>query len=262
MSSEIEKLCKSLSKKEYYNDEWKTARSFENYEEIEIEYSFGKRKCLKKKSQDLYEATQSSRGMIAIKDYDDIEPILEQVDLEELFGSDLLRIEEIDEFIRKGMIKLPKNAKLAELGFRVPKLIKYYQENHGIAGKGFDVVRVNVLVGKKLGYNVEEYDFSESDKNLDLEQANLVISYHMLEHITDPLKAIKRVFDSMDPGSYFHVEIPVEPDGPRLRYAHLFPFHPHDLGHMLIEAGFKVLFGTNKVHEGGPWIERYLAYKE
>ena len=260
--SEIEKLCKSLSEKEYYNDEWSKARSFESYEQIEIEYSFGKRKCLKKRNQDLYEATQSSRGLVDIKNYGSDEEILEQVDVDELFESDLLRIKEIDQLIKEEIVKLPEKAKMAELGFRIPKLIKYYQENYGMTGKGFDVVRVNVLVGKRLGYNVEEYDFTEPDRHLDLEGADLIICYHMLEHITDPLKSIKRIFDSMKSSAYFHVEVPIEPDGPRLRYAHLFPFHPYDLGHMLEEAGFKILTGTNITHSDGPWIERYTVIKE
>jgi len=65
----------------------------------------------------------------------------------------------------------------------------------------------------------------------------------------------------MSHGAFFHVEVPIEPDGPFLRYGHLYPFHSHDMQKFLQDAGFKIAHGSNDTHEGGPWVERYLAKK-
>ena len=86
----------------------------------------------------------------------------------------------------------------------------------------------------------------------------------MLEHISDPLKAIKKIYESMDKDSYFHVEVPIEPGLPRLQYAHMFPFHQQDLFFMLMNAGFIVIMGGDKTssHEANTSpIERYLVKK-
>ena len=83
----------------------------------------------------------------------------------------------------------------------------------------------------------------------------------MLEHLSDPLKAIKKIHNSMTPGAYFHVEVPIEPGLPNIRYGHMFPFEPSDLEKMLYMAGFVTLTASNNTHKGGCSVERYFALK-
>ena len=66
----------------------------------------------------------------------------------------------------------------------------------------------------------------------------------------------------MSPGTLFHVEVPIEPDGPRIRYGHLFAFHENDLIKMLELTGFHILTVSRKTHHGGPFIERCLVIKK
>ena len=84
----------------------------------------------------------------------------------------------------------------------------------------------------------------------------------MLEHLSDPLVAIKKIFESMDGDSYLHVEIPIEPGFPRVEYGHMFPFESQDMWDMLEMAGFMVIY-THQDRDtlGEPQVERYTAYK-
>ena len=237
----------------------------ENYEIVEIEFPFGMRRCAIKKSQNSYLMLQKSRGGSVRLESDitvdeNLDFAKSQLDI--IPEIDKIRIDEIKIHIDKNIISLPESAGFAELGFRCAKLLKYYSENMGMNSTGFDVISSNIAVAKCLGYNAEIYDFNNCEKDLNIKEKDLVISYHMLEHVTNPLTAVKKIYDSMKYGSYFHVEIPIEPNGPNIRYCHMYSFHPADMFHMLTIAGFKVLTASNKVQENGPTIERYMALKE
>jgi len=235
-----------------------SVRSIEgNYETIMRKYSFGTRKTLSpvKLEDDTYSKLQQSRGL-GLEENDTTDSFLDRAidSLEKLQDSDVLRIQEIMSHLAES----PK--KIAELGFRIPKIQKYFSER-GTSGIGYDVSDISLLVGKALGYDVRFYDFNSSKGVLNLEGCDLVVSYHMLEHISDPMCAVNQIYEKMDVGSIFHVEIPIEPDGPRIRYAHLFPFHEGDMEAMLVEAGFKILNKSTRPHRGGPQIERFIAKK-
>ena len=104
---------------------------------------------------------------------------------------------------------------------------------------------------KQFEFNCEE-----------ISKANLIVCYHVIEHLTDPLKFLKQLFNQTKSNTLFHFEIPVEPDGPHVDRAHLFPFHQDDLLKMVSEAGFRPLTVSNVTHTGGPWIERVSFYKD
>ena len=151
---------------------------------------------------------------------------------------------------------------VCELGFRSPRLIKYYQDKKGFKNAlGLDINKFNVAIGKKLGYDCRYHDLN-SKKKLNLKDSSLVLSYHCLEHCSNPLEVLKKVYDGMDRGTLFHVEIPIEPDGPRLKFGHLFAFHENDLVRMLSLTGFDILTIGRKTHTGGPHIERCTAVKK
>jgi len=258
ISKEVEELS-TISN----NNNWSSVRTInENYELIETKYSFGTRKCYKALKQKTYEDLQASRGIDV--DSPEWELVVNNVknEIVNIKEPDLVRINELTEIQNRYSISF-KN-RMAELGFRVPKLLKHYKEdNYDI--KGYDVVDLNILIGKHLGYNVKKYDFnSDCIESLDVDDCGLIVCYHMLEHLTDPLRAIKKIYESMGNDCYLHVEVPIEQGIPRVRYGHMFAFEVHDLYHMLKMSGFEVLNTSNKTHTNppGPHIERYLAVKK
>lgn len=246
-------------------DNWSDIRDIKNFEVVEREYSFGKRTCLARKDSEIYENLQSSRG-IGIIDDDTIERILGDLDDQlKLSESDWVRISELEKIIEEhrkllGLGEFSKDG-FVELGFRVPRLMRHYEDFGFKKSWGFDIAPLSLEVTKHLGYDARKYDFDKCEGELDLGGADLVVTYHMLEHISDPLPAVQKIFNSMKKDSYLHVEIPIEPGMPRVEFAHMFPFEPRDMLEMLRAAGFIVILGSNKTHTGGPHIERYTAYK-
>ena len=159
------------------------------------------------------------------------------------------------------MTFIPDFKSVAEIGFRTPRLLKYYLEREYAYAIGYDVLEANVIAAQFLGYNADVYDLNECEKDLDLKNIDLVLAYHVLEHVSDPHKAIKKISESMSPDSHFHVEIPIEPGIPNIRYCHLFPFESGDIRWMLEDAGFQVLTFSMQTHPDGPVVERYLVKK-
>lgn len=235
-------------------DNWSSStRNTDLYELVERQYSFGKRKTFRPKNNSDYVNLQSSRSL-SVELHDEYEAFYERAKNGlNLKPNDLERIQEVERFV-------PSLKSVVELGFRLPVLLEFYESNYGSKTAGFDVVPISIMVGKEMGYDVNLYDLSLCEGELDLKDANLVVCYHVLEHITDPLVPIKKIFDSMSPECYFHVEVPIEPGTPQLQFAHLFPFESGDLGHMLEKAGFKVIHKTES--RLGSLAERYMAIKE
>ena len=260
LRDEVDRLVQLKGK-----DNWAGTRSESNFEIVERTYSFGTRTCYKRKNNDdpVYVDLQQSRGL-AIYEDDTLENVMSQLDeTMTLNSADIVRIEELENIWRSLEVNLGviQHTGFAELGFRVPRLMKHYSEKYDVKGWGYDVAPLSIGVTQKMGFDGRVYDFNDCFEDLDLKGASLVVSYHMLEHLSDPLVAVKKVYDSMDKGAFFHVEIPVEPGMPRLQFAHMFPFHPRDMAYMLQEAGFTILTLSNQTHEGGPWVERYLVRK-
>jgi hypothetical protein len=207
-----------------------------------------------------YELLQCSRGITVGDECESFEQLCTKVQKESkvIPESELVRIQELTKIFGDNITKLNG---FCELGFRVPKLLNYYLQKGFNFARGFDVVGLNVMVANQLGFETHKYDFNEPDKDLKIENAGLIVSYHMLEHVSRPDIAIKKIYESMSEGAFFHVEVPVEPGLPRLKYGHLFPFEPHDLGTFLMSAGFEIVNVSNLTHKDGPHIERYLVRK-
>ncbi len=242
----------------------------EYYDIVTLQYPFGKRQAYRKKVQQDYELLQGSRGGVApiLEDVDsiEIESIFEPLkkNIKKLKEGDIVRSQELEDINTLESMwgfRLKEMKSFCELGFRVPRLLKHYREKYEMQVSGYDVLQVNIIMGKHVGYDVHRYDFDECNEALEID-ADLVVSYHMLEHVTDPLMALTKIYEAMKPGAFFHVEIPVEGPGmPNIRYCHMYAFHPQDMGLMLELAGFKVYTLSNQTHEGGPYIERYLVQK-
>ena len=262
ISDEISRLVSLKGK-----DNWKDVRSFDKFKLVEKEYSFGVRKVFQVNEKALdYNNLQCSRN-IGIGEEEDLSSILDKVErsINEISESNLVRIDELRKISNSSRSDFDfeklKNTGFVELGFRIPYLMKFFKEEYGAKSWGYDVVNLSIQVAQKLGYDGRFYDFNDCKNEIDLKGAYLVVSYHMLEHISDPLNALKKIYDEMDSGTYFHVEIPVEVGVPRIEFAHLFPFHDFDLKAMLEEAGFNLISFSDQTHTGGSKIERYLVKK-
>jgi len=209
------------------NDNWSSVRNMNIFQ--------------KANRNELYEALQASRGINLSVD-NNFDANIEQVSLymDKPFSNiDIRRHNEIID-----IIDYPSIENVIELGFRAPRLLKYYREL-GKTVEGIDVVKVNVLIAKYLGYNCSVHDLS-LDKKLTLKNNSLIISYHCFEHIIDPQKALSKIFSSMSKDSYLHIEVPTEEvNNPNIKYAHCFAFHKGQLRDMLIKCGFKILFWNN-----------------
>ncbi len=235
----------------------------EFFELRDVVYPFGTRKVYFKKDQEKYELLQGSRCFFGPQEDSDFESLVETSEawLHNIKDSDIVRIDELEQ-IRAGLPELPRFESIAEIGFRTPRLLKYYLDRGYKRAIGFDVLEANVIAAHALGYESKVYDLNLCEGDLDLRGIDLVLSYHVLEHVSDPLRAIKAIYNSMSAGSCFHVEIPIEPGVPNIRYCHLFPFELGDLHWMLQDAGFRVRTIASNTHAGGPDVERHFAVKE
>lgn len=218
-----------------------------------------------KQKDDKYEMLQCSRGITVEESHQNQKQLENDIKENQLITDyrDKVRIDELDLIFEKLNVNSETLNSFCEIGFRIPRLLDHYVNNGYKNAIGYDVVQINVDVANNLGYKAYRQDFNDIE-NCDLEElknSDLVVSYHMLEHISRPDLALVKIHEQMKTGAYFHVEVPIEPDGPRLRYGHLFPFHPQDMYGMLKGAGFTILTASNTTHEGGPWVERYFCRK-
>ena len=240
-------------------DNWTSSvRNIENYEEefisAETWGGIGRRKIFIPKNKEKYVDLQSSRSF-TINNEEDFNSFIKHASDLSLKESDDVRIYELDNYGFKDMDGF------CEIGFRSCKLMNYYQEaSHYVFG--YDAVNLNILIAQHLEFPVKRHDLMHDNIGLELSNYPLVVCYHVLEHLSDPFSAIKKIYNSMSPSSCFHVEIPIEENGPHLNFGHLFPFYRNDLQLMLLSAGFKIHNISNKTHSGGPLIERIIAIKK
>lgn len=248
IEAELERLVELKGK-----DNWQSStRNRDLYEVVERQYSFGTRRCYKQKTDSDYVNLQSSRSL-CVEENDELEKFIKRA--EESMAvkpTDFARIQEVEFYV-------PNKDKVVELGFRHPILLEYYKGKYGSKVKGYDIVPISIMVGQKFGYDVQQYDLSKCEGELDIGDANLILCYHVLEHITDPMVPIKKVYDTVQSGCFFHVEVPIEPVEPQLKVGHLFPFQSDDLKKMLEEVGFEVV--SKKTITTHSWAERFLAKK-
>jgi hypothetical protein len=227
---------------------------------VEKEFPWGKRNVYIPIETQFNEQLQASRGFPLNLDKE-IEDIKTQVsdEIDSISESDILRITELDYIVENAFSDKTFNS-FCEIGFRIPKLQNFYKKR-GIAERGFEINSFNVALGKAMGFDCREHNLNKPGP-IEIEGCDLIVCYHMLEHVSDPFQAVKCLYDSASPGSLFHIEIPVEEDGPRIKYGHLYPFFKDDMGKMLELSGFKIISLSSRTHTGGPWVERYSALKE
>tara|TARA_B100001094_G_scaffold19044_2_gene16298 strand:- start:1561 stop:2367 length:807 start_codon:yes stop_codon:yes gene_type:complete len=241
-------------------DNWGQIRKQEgNFKLVKKIYSFGERYVYEPIKEENNLNLQSSRGININTDSTTNDIALSVNKDMQLKESDYIRINEL-EALQKSLNIL--NGGFCEIGFRIPKLMRYYHDNYGMSSFGYDYNPLSVGVTSKMGYEVYCMNLMTPTKKIQkLKNANLVVCYHVIEHLSSPLKSLSVINKNMKKGAYLHIEIPIEPGIPRLRFAHLFAFENGDLAEMGRQAGFEVLNTSLKTHAGGGPIERCLMVK-
>lgn len=260
LRSTLEELRETLSRLLTVkgDDNWQSVRDAEvKFTLCREDTSVGVRSVYRLQSdQQVYEDLQQSRGL-TIASGDTVENFVQRAvdEMDVLYDSDLVRIDEIDALLGR------TPTSFGEVGFRVPRLQRYFESRGCRDTYGYDVADISVLFAHGMGYSAGKYDLNLCLDPLDVSQTELVVCYHVLEHVSDPECALQTIFDGMNSGCFLHVEIPIERDSPNLQVAHLFGFHPGDLATMLTNVGFQVKHVSTKGHQGSSPIERCWAVK-
>lgn len=249
-------------------ENWNSVRSEDNFVLVPKEYRFGKRNTYVPKHNKNNELLQSSRGVsvssqeLSFTDDATFENYISSVEnsLNVLDDADLLRISELKSFLIKEGIET--KGKFCEIGFRIPKLLKYYK-SIGYEVAGFDISSFNVSIAKFLDYDCEVMDLNDvTASSVKTEAYDLLVCYHVLEHTFDPLKSFSLLASTLKDNGILHIETPVEPGIPRLRYGHLIALEDGDLKKIVEISGLRVANYSTVAHPGGPRIERIIAIKE
>ena len=247
------------------NKKFEQFRNVSNFVTDKVELPWGERKCLKEVVDENNYNLQLSRGMSLDLDFTP-EDAFDHISflIDNIIESDIVRINELDYIIeQKDKLEISDYTpeSFYEIGFRVPRLQKYYAER-GLKEGGCDINQFNVSVGNILGFNCEKVDLQKEFSDFSVKDYNLVVCYHVLEHLSNPMEFLQKLHSVTSANTLFHFEIPVEPDGPHVDRAHLFPFHDKDLMKMIQHAGFRLLAHSNITHTDGPWIERITFFRD
>ena len=204
----------------------------DNWHSVRREQAWNNLHLKKEKKQEMYEALQASRGLnlSALMSFEENINLTKKEMSLPFEGREQFRLDLLATVIKydskNDICVLDEVDTVYELGFRWPRLLKHYQE----AGKkavGYDVVKLNVLIGQYLGYDCQFHDLS-SDEPLFFEENSLIIAYDVFEHLPDPRKAIKKVYDGMQENSFFHIEVPTESFN-NIRLGHFYAFKNGEL---------------------------------
>ena len=83
---------------------------------------------------------------------------------------------EVISALRKAFLE--PNKKFAEIGFRVPHILRHYKEDKGYDQvTGFDINEMSVRICKKLNWDVRFSDLS--DWKEDISEFDVVVAYHV-----------------------------------------------------------------------------------
>ena len=249
------------------DNHWDSVRGQQNFLRSYKKTATGDRAIWITKNSSHNKDLQSSRsvGLKNVETIEDIEKGYE--DGMKLTHNDAVRIQEIVEVtdilnnvaIKEGF-KQFKLKGMCEIGFRYPRLMKYYQDKYDIPVRGYDVSTLAVEYAKTKGYDANECDLNEEVP--DFKGYNLLVMYHVLEHLEDPESFLKNLYNNVEEGTVCHFEVPIELNEPQHEYGHLFGFHPGDLMHYVINAGFSgISMVTKNICGKGLFVERVTGTK-
>lgn len=260
------KLSKELDRLKELRDDnhWDSVRNPSGFFRSTVKTPTGDRSIWVPRNDDHNKDLQSSRsvGLGGVETLEDLEKSYKTGMT--LTHTDTLRAEEIDEIIHtinkfgpsQGLEKFVPR-KMCEIGFRYPRLMNFYEKKYNIPAIGYDISTLAVEFGASKNFDVRECDLNNLDsKPLNLEDANIICFYHVLEHTQDPVKTLAGIKKSMIRGSLIHIEVPIEGNNPQVEYGHLFGFHPGDLIQYCQFVGLNPISVVTKNIAGAIVIER------
>lgn len=132
-------------------------------------------------------------------------------------------------------------AKVLEMGCRYGRTLSLLAEKHGILPYGIEPGEADSEKARQAGVDcftgtVENFDPGET-------RFDLIQSFHVLEHVHDPLEVLLRLRSWLAPGGKLLVEVPNvhQPygllEGNFFQNVHLFNFGPHTLSVLFKRAG-------------------------
>ena len=224
-------------------------------------FSFGKRKVVLPQGTENEMKRQQSRG-IAMEDGESIVDTVNRIKREienpawlknpEAHMHQRIQIDFLNkaiESLKESMGATPfEITGIAELGFRHPVLLCYLAKVYGLPLSklyGVDIAPASVNMGLIFGINCDLYNLASPMFPITpLANANVVVCWHVLEHVHDPFAALRRIHRDMPPGGLLSVEVPLE-DGMfhevNSQYGHSILFEKGDLEAMCRALGFVVL---------------------
>ncbi|MEZ4230199.1 MAG: class I SAM-dependent methyltransferase [Polyangiaceae bacterium] len=136
---------------------------------------------------------------------------------------------------------LQPGAKVLEMGCRYGRTLSLLADKHGAIPYGIEPGEADAEKARKAGVNcftgtVENFDPGET-------RFDLIQSFHVLEHVHDPLAVLMRLRGWLAPGGKLLVEVPNvhQPygllEGNFFQNVHLFNFGPHTLSVLFKRAG-------------------------
>ena len=241
---------------------WDEVRNEKNFDLVVRSYGFGERNTYVPKDPRRNLMLQYSRGVVdSSQSYEDLVATF-QDEVTSLRESDLVRIRELDAVLEKcseAGVAVGSES-FCEIGFRTPKLMRHYSPRFKRTA-GFDIARFNVDLAREMGYDCRPADLNDASSPLPAEEFDLLVCYHVLEHTFDPIVSLGHIASSLRPGGFLHIETPVEPGVPRLRYGHLIALEEGDLARMLDAVGLRRISFSNATHTAGPHVERITAMR-
>jgi SAM-dependent methyltransferase len=112
--------------------------------------------------------------------------------------------------------------------------------------------------GRAKGYDIRPTTLEHAD--FPPESFDLILMFHLLEHVTDPLTTLNAAWRLLKPGGYLLGEVP-NPDSLDARWSgrywggwhfprHLFQYNPAVLHRTLAQGGFRDIHLAAKLHTG------------
>jgi hypothetical protein len=238
-------IAKKVSDGTFYN--MKNDKS--QYDFVKKQYSFGTRIVAIPKTKQLIEDLQTSRGPQCVNETiktHDMDKLVEKFSV----GTFEQHIERMNPILEKCNVR----NNYYEIGFRTPHSLQVAQK-HFKNVSGSDIISITIECAKYMGFNVFQHDLMCDDPLPIGESPDVIVAYHVLEHLYCPEKGLKKMRNAVNANAIMQVEVPIQPGEPSVRFAHLFAFENNDLCHMINECGgWEILIATKQ--EG---IERYLC---
>ncbi|MEO1288902.1 MAG: methyltransferase domain-containing protein [Chloroflexota bacterium] len=150
--------------------------------------------------------------------------------------------ERLDHFTK--FVDLKPTSKILDIGLRSAQLLHYLKQKGYTNLKGVDIVKLNVLISIRNGFDAEVADVHELTSVVGENKFDAIFAYHVLEHCYDPPKVAQEFYKALTDDGALHIEIPISPVD--LKYAHVYAYQAGELPSLLKAAGFHVYDVVNE----------------